>query len=335
MAKIKVAVLGTGSLGQHHARIYSELAAAGLVELTGIYDAHAETAQKIAEKHKLRVFNSIAEAAANSDALNIVTPTITHFEIAKQLLAQGKHVLVEKPMTDNSAQAAELIELAKKNNRILQVGHVERFNPVFKYLETVATEPRFIECQRLSPFPARSTDIGVVLDLMIHDLDIVLALVKSPVTGVEAVGAAVLSRSEDIANARLKFANGCIANITASRVSAERLRKISVFNGAASPCFVSLDFRTQEGFIYRVANDGENLPQETIPAKDSTVINEFAGKKIVREPAPIAKDEPLKLELQHFVQCVREKKTPMVSGESAKRALDLAFEITKQVQQIK
>jgi predicted dehydrogenase len=334
MAQLKVAVLGTGSLGQHHARIYSELAAAGEVEFTGIYDTHVENSQKVAEKHKLRVFNSIAEAAANSDALNIVTPTTTHFEIARQLLAQGKHVLVEKPMTDNSAQAAELIQIAREKKCVLQVGHVERFNPVFKYLETVATEPRFIECQRLSPFPARSTDIGVVLDLMIHDLDIVLALVKSPVTGVEAVGAVVLSRSEDIADARLKFANGCIANITASRVSAERLRKISVFNSAASPCFVSLDFRTQEGFIYRVANDGD-LRTETIPAKDSTVINEFAGKKIVREPAPIAKDEPLKLELQHFVQCVREKKTPMVSGESAKRALDLAFEITRQVQQLK
>ncbi len=336
MAKIKVAVLGTGSLGQHHARIYSELAALGEVELTGIYDAHAETARKIAEKHKLRVFNSIAEAAENSEALNIATPTTTHFDIARQLLVQSKHVLVEKPMTDNSAQAAELIQIARQNNCILQVGHVERFNPVFKYLETVATEPRFIECQRLSPFPARSTDIGVVLDLMIHDLDIVLALVKSPVTSVEAVGAPVLSRSEDIADARLKFANGCIANITASRVSEERLRKISVFNGAGNPCFVSLDFRTQEGFIYRVANDDENLPPKKIPPpKDSTVINEFAGKKIVREPATITKDEPLKLELQHFVNCVREKKTPMVSGESAKRALDLAFEITRQIQNIK
>ena len=163
MEKIKVAVLGTGSLGQHHTRIYSELAAAGLVELTGIYDAHAETARKIAEKHKLHIFNSIAEAAAASDALNIVTPTTTHFDIARQLLALGKHVLVEKPMTDNSAQAAELIELARKNNCVLQVGHVERFNPVFKYVASVANDPRYIECQRLSPFPARSMDVGVVL----------------------------------------------------------------------------------------------------------------------------------------------------------------------------
>jgi len=225
MAKVKVAVLGTGSLGQHHARIYSELHAAGQVELTGIYDAHAETARKIAEKHQLRVFASIAEAAAASDALNIVTPTTTHFDIAKQLLAQGKHVLVEKPMTDSSEQAAELCEIAHKKNCVLQVGHVERFNPVFKFLQDVATEPKFIECHRLSPFPARSTDIGVVLDLMIHDLDVVLAFVKSPVASVDAVGIPVLSESEDIANARLRFANGCVANLTSSRMWREPLRK--------------------------------------------------------------------------------------------------------------
>jgi predicted dehydrogenase len=155
---------------------------AGAVEFTGIFDANADAAKKIAAKHKLHIFNSIAEAAAASDALNIVTPTVTHFEIAKQLLAQGKHVLVEKPMTDDTAQAAELIQIAQQKNCVLQVGHVERFNPVFKYLETAAPEPRFIETHRLSPYPARSTDIGVVLDLMIHDLDVVLAFVKSPVT---------------------------------------------------------------------------------------------------------------------------------------------------------
>ncbi len=248
MAKVKVAVLGTGSLGQHHARIYAELHAAGAVELTGIYDAHADTARNIAAKHKLHVFPSIAEAAAASDALNIATPTTTHFEIAKQLLTAGKHVLVEKPMTDNSAQAAELCELAKKNNLVLQVGHVERFNPVFKFLQEAATEPVFIECHRLSPFPARSTDIGVVLDLMIHDLDIVLAFVKSPVASVEGVGIPVLSKSEDIANARLRFANGCVANLTASRISPERMRKIRVFSGPTNPCYISLDYRVQEGF---------------------------------------------------------------------------------------
>jgi len=343
MAKVKVAVLGTGSLGQHHARIYAELHATGAVELTGIYDAHAETARKIAEKHKLRVFASVAEAAAASDALNIATPTTTHYELAKQLLATGKHVLVEKPMTDNSAQAAELCELAHKNNLVLQVGHVERFNPVFNFLQTVATEPKFIECHRLSPFPARSTDIGVVLDLMIHDLDIVLAFVKSPVVSVDGVGIPVLSQSEDIANVRLRFANGCVANLTASRVSPERMRKIRVFSGPTNPCYISLDYRVQEGFIYRVARDGEAetpfikklMAAKLGIGKDSAIVSEFAGKKIVREPVPITKDEPLKLELQHFVHCVQQKQTPKVSGESAKQALDLAFEITRQIQSIK
>ena len=340
MAKVKVAVLGTGSLGQNHVRIYAELAAAGLVEFTGVFDANADAGRKIAARHNARVFNSIAEAAAASDALNIVTPTTTHFEIAKQLLEQGKHVLVEKPMTDNSAQAAELIQIAQQKNCVLQVGHVERFNPVFNYLETAAPEPRFIECHRLSPYPARSTDIGVVLDLMIHDLDVVLAFVKSPVTSVDAVGIPVLSKSEDIANARLRFANSCVANLTASRVSPERMRKIRVFSGGATPSYISLDYRAQEGFIYRIARDDEWVSSKlrkllALAGSNVTVVSEFAGKKVVREPVPIAKDEPLKLELQDFVNCVREKHAPVVSGESAKRALDLAFEITRQIKQMK
>ena len=339
--KIRAVVLGVGSLGQHHARIYAELAAAGQIEFAGIFDASTDAAKKIAAKHGAKIFNSIAEAAANADALNIVTPTTTHFNIAKQLLAQGKHMLVEKPMTDNSAQAAELIQIAQQKNCVLQVGHVERFNPVFKFLQSAAPEPRFIECHRLSPFPARSTDIGVVLDLMIHDLDVVLAFVKSPVASVDAVGIPVLSRSEDVANARLKFANGCVANLTASRVAVERMRKIRVFSGGTTtPSYVSLDYRVQEGYILRVARDGEeesSLLKKVLVAKlgigkDSTIVSQFAGKKIVREPVPIAKDEPLKLELQHFVECVRAQQTPMVSGESAKRALDLAFEITRQIQ---
>jgi predicted dehydrogenase len=339
-SKVKVAVLGTGSLGQNHVRIYAELAAAGLVEFTGIFDANADAARKIAARHNTRVFNSIAEAAAASDALNIVTPTTTHFEIAKQLLLQGKHVLVEKPMTDNSEQAAELIQIAQQKNCVLQVGHVERFNPVFKYLETAAPEPRFIETHRLSPYPARSTDIGVVLDLMIHDLDVVLAFVKSPVTSVDAVGIPVLSKSEDIANARLRFANGCVANLTASRVSPERMRKIRVFSGGVMPSYISLDYRAQEGFIYRIAREDEWVSSKlrkllALAGSNVTIVSEFAGKKVVREPVPIAKDEPLKLELQSFVNCVREKHTPVVSGESAKRALDLAFEITRQIQNIK
>ncbi|MFO1477927.1 MAG: Gfo/Idh/MocA family oxidoreductase [Verrucomicrobiota bacterium] len=342
-SSIRVGVLGVGSLGKEHARIYSELAATGAVTLAGIHDSFPETARKIAAKHNLRVFDSAADLAAACDAINIVTPTSTHYTFARDFLSAGKHVLVEKPMTDNTAQAAELVDLAQRRNCVLQVGHVERFNPVFNYLETVATEPRFIETHRLSPYPARSTDIGVVLDLMIHDLDVVLAFVKSPVTSVDAVGVPVLSQSEDIANARLRFANHCVANVTVSRVSPERMRKIRVFSGGPTPSYISLDYRAQEGYIYRIARDGEeesSLLKKIMAAKlgmgkDSAIVSEFAGKRIVREPVPIAKEEPLRLELQHFVNCVRENQTPKVSGESAKRALDLAFEITRQIQQCK
>jgi predicted dehydrogenase len=334
--KVKVAVLGTGSLGKEHVRLYAQLAAQREVDLVGVLDANNETARHIASKHHTHALGSVEEALAEADAVSIVTPTVTHFELAKKFLQQGKHVLVEKPMTDNSAEAAELVQLAQQHNCVLQVGHVERFNPVFNYLETVATQPRFIETHRLSPYPARSTDIGVVLDLMIHDLDVVLAFVKSPVVSVDAVGIPVLSKSEDIANARLRFANGCVANLTVSRISPERMRKIRVFSGPDNKCYISLDYRAQEGFIYRIARDGEeesSLLKKLLASRDSTIVSEFGGQRIVREPVPIQKDEPLKLELQHFVQCVREKQTPRVSGESAKVALDLAFEITRQVQQ--
>jgi predicted dehydrogenase len=333
--KVKVAVLGTGSLGKEHVRIYAELAAAKKVDFVGVYDVVADSARKFAEKYRVRTFRSVEELGEAADAVSIVTPTTTHFALAKGLLKQGKHVLVEKPMTDNSAQATELIELAREHGSVLQVGHVERFNPVFKYLETVATQPRVIETHRLSPYPARSTDIGVVLDLMIHDLDIVLAFVKSPVTSVDAVGIPVLSKTEDIANARLRFANGCIANVTVSRVSPERMRKIRVFSGGPMTSYISLDYRAQEGFIYRLARDGEeqsSLLKKLLSSKDSTIVSQFGGKRIVREPVPIAKEEPLRLELEDFIECVRTRHAPVVTGESAKRALDLAFEITRQVQ---
>lgn len=329
-----MAVLGVGSLGKEHARVYSELAAAGVVRFTGVYDVAPEAARKIAEKHHVQAFASVEEAAAASDALSIVTPTVTHFDLAKTLLEQGKHVLVEKPMTHTAAQAAELVEAAQRRQCVLQVGHVERFNPVFHYLEGVATQPRFIEAHRLSPFPARSTDIGVVLDLMIHDLDVVLAFVKSPVSSVDAVGIPVLSATEDIANARLRFANGCVANLTASRVSPERMRKIRVFSAGPATSYISLDYRAQEGFIYRIAREDEeesSLWKKLLASKETAIVSQFGGRKIVREPVPIAKDEPLKLELQSFVQCAAARQAPVVSGESAKRALDVAFEITRQL----
>src|SRR5256886_4711365 len=331
---IKVSVIGTGSLGKEHVRIYSELHKAKRANFVGLYDVAPDIARKLADKYDVRAFGSVEEAAQASDAISIVTPTTTHFSLAKAALLKSKHLLVEKPMTDSATQAAELVQLAQQNNCVLQVGHVERFNPVFNYLQKVATEPRFIEVHRLSPYPARSTDIGVVLDLMIHDLDIVLAFVKSPITSVDAVGIPVLSKSEDIANARLRFANGCVANLTASRVSPDKMRKIRVFSAGPMTSYISLDYGAQEGFIYRIAREGEeesSLLKKLLKAKDSTIVSEFGGKRIVREPVPLQKEEPLKLELRHFVESVGAHRTPLVSGESARRALDLAFEITRQI----
>jgi len=333
--RITVGVLGVGSLGKEHARIYAELAATGQVEFVGVHDSIPETAARVAGRLKVKSFATPDGLFAHAEAFSIVTPSSTHYELARRLLKESKHVLVEKPMTSDAAQAVELVELARQQNCVLQVGHVERFNPVFTYLQSVATEPRFIETHRLSPYPGRSTDVGAVLDLMIHDLDVVLAFVQAPVQSIDAIGVPVLSPTEDIANARLRFANGCVANLTVSRVSPERMRKIRVFSGGkTTPSYISLDYRAQEGFIYRIAREGETesgLLKKLLRAKDSTIVSEFAGKRVVREPVPINKEEPLKLELTHFVDCVRERKTPLVSGESAKKALDVAWEISRQI----
>ena len=333
--RVRVAVLGVGSLGRQHTRIYAEMHRQGAVELVGVYDTDDALAKAIAAKHGTVALDSVEDAAGAADALSIVTPTVTHHALAKPLLEQGKHLLVEKPMTDDTDRAAELVLLAKRHDCVLQVGHIERFNPVFQYLREAAREPRFIESHRLSPFPARSMDIGVVLDLMIHDLDIVLAFVRSPVEQVDAAGVRVLSDSEDIANARLRFANGCVATLTVSRVSPESLRKIRVFSGGDAPSYVSLDYREQKGYHYRLARDDEaesSLLRKLVAGRDSAIISQFGGRRVVREPVPIQRDEPLKVELESFVRCVAEKQEPLVSGESARQAIELALEITSQIQ---
>ena len=333
-SKVRVAVLGVGSLGQQHARIYNELQQQNIVELVGVFDTDKNRAGLVAQKQGTVALDSLESVTATADAISIVTPTVTHHSLAKQLLEQGKHLLVEKPMTNNANQATELVHLAKRHGCILQVGHIERFNPVFQYLRKVAHEPRFIESHRLSPFPSRSTDIGVVLDLMIHDLDILLSFVKSRVEHIDAAGVRVLSGSEDIANARLRFANDCVANLTVSRVSPESLRKIRVFSSGEAPSYVSLDYREQKGYHYRLARDDEpesSLLKKLVAGRDNTIVSQFGSRRIVREPVPIQKEEPLKVELESFVQCVVERQEPLVSGESARQAIELALEITSQI----
>lgn len=322
-AKVKVGVVGVGHLGQHHVRLYKELPGAQFV---GAFD----------NDPKKTNFPSLEALADAVDAVSVSTPTDSHLAVARLFLERGKHCLVEKPIANNVRDAETLVALARTKNLVLQVGHVERFNPVMRYLNEVLTEARFIEVHRLSPYPGRSTDIGVVLDLMIHDLDVVLSLVKSPLTGVDAVGIPVLSKSEDIANARLKFSNGCVANITASRVSPERMRKIRIFgkskHGAA---YISLDYMKQTGQLYRMASDDareSSLLKKLLAGNEATIVSEFAGKKIVREPVPIEREEPLKLELQHFVESCRLRRDPLVTGEAGKQALEVAMEITERVQ---
>ncbi len=300
--RVKVGVAGVGHMGKEHARIYAEMAEA---ELVGVHDSNPETARKIAAKCRTRAFASLAEMVEAVDAASIVTPTMTHLAIAEPFLRRGKHVLVEKPMAMDTAEARKLVDLAEKHGAKLAVGHVERFNPVLAALEERLGRPRFIEAHRLSPYPGRSTDIGVVMDLMIHDLEIILHLVRSPVTSVDAVGVPVLSKGEDIANARIRFANGCVANLTTSRISPEKLRKIRVFQDDA---YLSLDYMKQEGEIYK----------------------RLEGK-ITRDKIPVMKGEPLKNQLAEFVMNVRENTDPRVAGAHGFEALKLASQICGQM----
>ena len=329
-APFRCGVIGTGSIGRNHARVMAELRD---VQFTAIFDTNTATASEIAAQHRTRAAASLEEFASAVDAATIATPTPTHFEIARFLLEQGKHVLVEKPITENAEDARVLSDIAASHGLVLQVGHIERFNPVLSALEGQLTRPRFIESHRLSPYPNRSTEIGVVLDLMIHDLEIILHLVRSPVANVDAVGVPVLSGGEDIANARLRFENGCVANITVSRISPEKLRKIRVFQEDA---YLSLDYQAQEGFIYRLARADEaesSLFKKLLGSKDEAIVSQFAGKKIVREPVSVEKGEPLKRELASFVECARAGTAPKVSGHQATAALELALEITRRIEQ--
>ena len=331
----RVGVAGVGAIGRNHARIMGELARAsgGALEFAAVFDADPERAAQLASANGARAVSSLEEFASTVDAATVAVPTVHHREVGGFLLERGKHVLVEKPISESLAEAQALIELAREKNLILQVGHIERFNPVLGELEKRMSHPRFIEATRLSPYPGRSLDVGVVLDVMIHDLEIILHLVRSQWAQVDAVGVPVLSKREDIANVRVRFENGCVANITASRISQEKLRKIRVFQPDA---YLSLDYQKQEGYLMRLA--GADEKESTMLGKllglatDATIVTEFAGRRIVREPVPVEKDEPLKLEIASFIECARAGKQPKVGGQEAAEALRLALEITEQIE---
>lgn len=303
MEQIRVGVVGVGHHGSHHARIYREMPG---VVVAAVADTDAEALRKAKEEWGVACFGDYREIALLVDAVSVAAPTSSHHEIARYFLSCEKDVFLEKPMAANVEEAEDLIRLADEKNRVLQIGHVERFNPAFKALTGLLKDPKFIECHRLSQYKARGCDVGVVLDLMIHDIDIILTLVDDRVKGISAVGVSVLSKTEDIANARIEFEKGCIANLTASRVSFDSMRKIRIFQQDA---YISLDYEKQEGLIYRKK-----------------------GGEIIRTPVPTEKAQPLRLELESFIHSIRTSSRPPVSAEQGKRAIEIAMEIIRDIQ---
>ena len=299
---VRAGVIGVGAVGQHHARVYESLPEARLV---GVHDIDQARAGEVAARHSCRAFVHLRDLLAEVDAVSVAVPTVDHHRVARAVLDQGRSVLVEKPMASTLAEADDLIRAAAERGRVLQVGHIERFNPAVDVLRATVSQPRFIEVHRLGEFSPRSLDIDVVLDLMIHDLDILLSLDGSEAAGVDAVGVPVLTPKVDIANARVRFASGLIANLTASRVSAEKVRKFRVF---APRTYISVDFTAREARVYRL--------QESP-----------AGPTISVERTAAPEEEPLRRQLAAFVRSVRDGSPPVVSGADGRRALALALTI--------
>jgi len=304
MDKLRVGVVGVGHLGSMHVKNYKEIPNCNLV---CICDTDKNRLREITDSLDVPGYSDYRQIFNQVDAVSIAVPTDLHYKIASDFLRQNIHLLVEKPFTKTLREADALIKLAKKNKLILQVGHIERFNSAFSATQKLIAEPRFIECHRLSPFPNRSLDVGCVLDIMIHDIDIVLGLVPSKIQKIEAVGVNVLTQFEDIANARITFKNNCVANLTASRISDEVMRKIRIFQ---AHMYISLDYKDAKASVYKKA-----------------------GLAITKEDLPIEKEEPLKKELQSFVDCVIKRRNPLVSGTVARQALAVALEIQNQIWQ--
>jgi predicted dehydrogenase len=306
MIKLKCAVIGTGYLGKFHAEKYATLPDCDLV---AVVDINEETAQTIAQQHGAKAFTDYTSLLGHVDAVSIVVPTTLHYEVAKDFLNAGAHVLIEKPITTTVEQADELIAIAKEKNLILQVGHLERFNPAVLALDK-DEKPLFIESHRLAPFNPRANDVSVVLDLMIHDIDIILALVNCEVERIDASGTPVLTKGTDIANARITFKNGCVANVTASRISMKLERKMRLFRPSS---YASVDFQNRILQKYRT---GEKEMFPNVP-------------EIISEEAVFETSDALMVEIEQFVSCIQTGDQPLVTGEAARRALATAIQITQ------
>ena len=309
MEKIKAAVIGVGYLGRFHAQKYAQSAQCRLV---GVVDARREACEGVAAEVGTRAVQDYRSLLGEVDAVSVVTPTAAHFSIAREFLAAGAHVLVEKPITETPREARELVELAARGGRILQVGHLERFNSAILAAEPYLRAPRFVECHRLAPYRERGTDVNVVLDLMIHDIDLVQTIVGAPVLTIDAVGTPVFSEAIDIANARIRFANGCVVNATASRVSLKTERKMRIFEDDA---YLSLDLQQKILTLIR-KREGSAEP---------------GALPVSIEERSLEQGDALKAEIESFLECIRTGRPPVVGGEDGLIALETAMRITEQV----
>ncbi|MBA4250972.1 MAG: oxidoreductase [Chlorobiaceae bacterium] len=325
MKKVKVGVIGVGHLGKLHSKMFKQL---DNCEFVGVYDIDNTRAKEVAEEFSVKAFESINELISNSDALSIASITSSHYEIAKKCLETNKHIFIEKPITVLISDAEELVMLSNERKLNLQVGHIERFNPALLALEKYSLRPMFIQTDRLSQFNPRGTDVAVVLDLMIHDIDIILSLVKSEVKKVEASGVNVVSDSIDIANARIEFENGAVANVTASRISQKKMRKMRLFQ---KDTYIALDFITGVSEVYRLLSEGEKFEAPHIQFGE--IGTGDRKKRVVYEQPEIVEVNALKYELQLFVNSILNNEKPVITGQDGLRALKVADLIIQRIEE--
>lgn len=322
MKKIKVSVIGVGHLGKIHAKLWRYNHQA---ELIGIYDINKQTAEKVADELNCKQFNSIEDAIKHSDAVTIAVPTINHFEVAKSFIANGKHCLIEKPITQTYEEAISLIRLAEQNMVLIQVGHVERFNPALSAIKSFLNNPRFIEVHRLSQFKPRAIDVSVIHDLMIHDIDIILWLVKSNIANIDANAVSIITNTFDIANARLKFENGAVANLTASRISSSPMRKMRIFQPNN---YISLDFANQNADVYIISDDDEiPLPDAEPATKLGMIEAGIRNKNIYYYKPKVNQINAIQEEQNAFVNAIINNQPVAVSAKEAAEALKIAEHI--------
>jgi predicted dehydrogenase len=325
MDKVKIGIVGVGHLGKLHLK---NLLAQKIAICSGIFDIDQEKSQSIAEEFKIKSFDNLAELFKSSDAVIIATTTSTHYEVGKIALENKLHIFIEKPITSTIEEAEELIQLAKEKDCFIQVGHIERFNPAILALEKYALNPMFIQSDRLSQFNPRGTDVAVVLDLMIHDIDIILHLVKSEVEKIDANGVAVVSDSIDISNARIQFKNGCVANVTASRISQKKMRKMRMFQKDA---YITIDFLQGLSEIYRLVKPDE----EVLGISYGEIGVGEKRRKVVYEQPEIPEVNAMKYEQELFIKSILNHTPPVVSGDDGKKALEVADSIIRLIQENK